>query len=183
MQDHYSLPPSSWKEYERSLNVQTVLLHGSSREDKGSIIFTRQLRPRRNMPARDQSEQAVLGKPNTIASNVFHNNDVGSSRAKSPIRTTHADSRVRSRSSNSPTPLTPEQSPPSQRIRKRSSGAASQVDRDTDSGERSPAQSTTSSGKTPVHICYCQPDPKIPRPRNGKWQQHRRHGCRLTWSS
>lgn len=30
--------------------------------------------------------------------------------------------------------------------------------------------SSGNSGNSVAHICLCQPDPKIPRPRNGKWR-------------
>jgi hypothetical protein len=31
-----------------------------------------------------------------------------------------------------------------------------------------PSASSTGSGELPSHVCLCQPEPKVPRPRNGK---------------
>ncbi|KAK7518595.1 hypothetical protein IWZ03DRAFT_308629, partial [Phyllosticta citriasiana] len=82
-------------------------------------------------------------------------------------------------------PLTPE-SPPFRLTRKR---AASLVDRteemDTQEAEAAPVSGThsrinsagslvSSDGSTANHVCLCQPDPKIPRPRNAfiLYRQH-----------
>ncbi|KAF2639418.1 hypothetical protein P280DRAFT_481549 [Massarina eburnea CBS 473.64] len=55
----------------------------------------------------------------------------------------------------------------------------------TDSGGESPGDpmlpasaSSTGSGELPGHVCLCQPEPKIPRPRNAfiLYRQHHQHG-------
>lgn len=67
------------------------------------------------------------------------------------------------------TPLTPEESPP---FRSSTSGSgrkrsASNLDHD-ESPEGSPLHVRGSSGDSSISFCLCQPEPKVPRPRNGE---------------
>lgn len=134
--------------------------------DTGRIIFTRQLW-QRTMPGGSQSEQNVLNKSQTANSQASNSNASESGRAIS-LRSYR---RSPSPSGNSKTPLTPEESPPFRTTRKRSAGIVEQEDRVSDSSETSPSHTRNSSGDTAVHVCICQPDPKIPRPRNGVYSR------------
>jgi len=71
-----------------------------------------------------------------------------------------------SRSKQSETPITPEESPPFQNnsSRKRSADA---LDQDDDIEQTSPSHTRDNSGDSSVGFCLCQPEPKVPRPRNG----------------
>lgn len=67
------------------------------------------------------------------------------------------------RSRESDTPLTPEESPPFSENRKRS---ADTLDQD-DSLDNSPSHARDPI-RDSLNFCLCQPEPKVPRPRNGK---------------
>ena len=73
-------------------------------------------------------------------------------------------------SPESQTPLTPEESPPYRSTRKRTASTVEEEDvRSYGSAELSPSHGRASSGdSSAVQVCICQPDPKIPRPRNGE---------------
>jgi len=110
----------------------------------------------------------------------------GSSRGDSKIAGLRRKSSSVSGSDQSPTPtrmtaraevpLTPE-SPPFRITRKRAAEALEERDMDVET--RGPSHTRMSSGefgnsgasatsREGAHLCICQPDPKIPRPRNGE---------------
>jgi HMG box factor len=133
--------------------------------DSGRIIFTRQLW-QRTMPDGIQTEPSVLTRSHTQDTPVGHNIEASPNR-----RTSSASSRSQRLSPNpshgsSKTPLTPEESPPFRTTRKRTTGIVEQEDKDLDSIASTPAHSRDNSSDS-IHVCICQPDPKIPRPRNG----------------
>jgi HMG box factor len=130
-------------------------------------VFTRQLW-QRTMPDEDQSEQDILNKSHTAASQGRNNRTAPSSRRTSSSISLRSRNRSPSPSRGSKTPLTPEESPPFQSTRKRSAGTAEEEDQPLNSTNTSPAHTRANSGEAAVHVCICQPDPKIPRPRNGR---------------
>jgi len=135
--------------------------------EPGRIIFTRQLW-QRTMP--DQSEQAVLNKSQsqTQDSRGSHHSAAGPSRrTSSTVSTRSQQRRSPSPSHSSKTPLTPEESPPFRTTRKRNTCTLEDEDKELDSAGTTSAHTRASSGDSIVHVCICQPDPKIPRPRNG----------------
>lgn len=120
-------------------------LHGPP--PPGRVIFTRQLW-QKNMPE---------GTDSTVSNRSQDNPNNSHRRTSSP-----SPSRVGSK-----TPLTPEESPPFSRTtstRKRTAGAIEDDEAETSSG----VHTRQSSGDSAIHVCICQPDPKIPRPRNGE---------------
>lgn len=57
--------------------------------------------------------------------------------------------------------------------RRRVATLASGIPDNRDNGQKSPplgSPKSASSKESAVQFCLCQPDPKIPRPRNGKWE-------------
>lgn len=155
-------PPSSWQ-LSRHNSAQT---HYSRPLDvPRRIVFRRQLW-KRNMPDENQRERGVL---NQSQHEVLHSNQASTSRTgKGSLSTIQLRPRNRSRSPSpsSPAPLTPDESPPNS-TRKRGAGIVEQEDKAFTDTEVSPAHSRADSGEQAVHVCICQPDPKIPRPRNG----------------
>lgn len=134
--------------------------------DGGRVVFTRQLW-QRTMPDENQSEQGVSNKSHTVIPDRRNNSTSISSRRKSSSISLRSRNRSPSPSRGSKTPLTPEESPPFQNTRKRSAGTVEQEDRTASSSNTSPAHTRANSGESTAHVCICQPDPKIPRPRNG----------------
>ena len=130
------------------------------------VVFTRQLW-QRTMPDETQSEQDISNKSHIAASQGRNNSTSASSRRTSSSISLRSRNRSPSPSPGSKTPLTPEESPPFQNTRKRSAGTATAEDRPSTSTDNSPAHTRANSGEAAVHVCICQPDPKIPRPRNG----------------
>lgn len=63
----------------------------------------------------------------------------------------------------SDTPLTPEETPPFRSGTKRNAD-----DFDQDELNSSPSHSRDQSGESAITFCLCQPEPKVPRPRNGE---------------
>lgn len=114
------------------------------------VIFTRQLW-QRTMPEGSPSHDAETGPSRRTSSSASTR-----SKPQSPAR----------RSDASETPLTPEESPPARVTRKRSAGEDKEV--------TTPSHSRVHSGDSAVQVCICQPDPKIPRPRNAfiLYRQH-----------
>ncbi|KAK3623870.1 slightly ste11-like protein [Elasticomyces elasticus] len=161
----HSLPslPQSW---EHSA-VQT-----QRPDDTGRIIFTRQLW-RRNMPDGSSSEQGVLNRSQSQDAQASHNNSAAPSRRTSNV-STRSRRRSPSPSQESRTPLTPEESPPFATTRKRTASIVEIEDSALDSITTTPIHSRGSSGDSTLHVCICQPDPKIPRPRNAfiLYRQH-----------
>lgn len=158
-----STDPTPWPHLANSVQVQQPPLNGTQR-----IVFTRQLWER-TMPEENQSEQGVLNKSHITPSQGRQNSISGSSRRTSSSISLRSRNRSPSPSRGSKTPLTPEESPPFQNTRKRSAGTAEQEDRHLSSADTSPAHTRANIGEAAVHVCICQPDPKIPRPRNGKY--------------
>ncbi len=73
-------------------------------------------------------------------------------------------------------PLTPE-SPPLRMLRKRLGSLTSREEKESELGDKSPRNIDDSLADSAAHVCLCQPDPKIPRPRNGE------HGSSFMLSS
>ncbi|USW48051.1 Putative High mobility group box domain-containing protein [Septoria linicola] len=114
------------------------------------------------------TDNAVSNKSqaqNTRASS--HNIPANSSRRTSSSVPSYSHRYPLSPSGREPsnTPLTPEESPPfSRTTRKRTAGIVEAEDKDLDLPDASPAHTRSDSGD--IHVCICQPEPKIPRPRN-----------------
>lgn len=136
--------------------------------ESGHIIFTRQLWQRTMPDGFNTTDDAVLNKSqaqDTRASS--HNIPANPSRRASSSVSSHSHRYPPSPSGRDPskTPLTPEESPPfSRTTRKRTAGIVEAEDKDLDL-PASPAHTRSDSGD--IHVCICQPEPKIPRPRNG----------------
>ena len=159
-----SLPlqkPAHW--YPLPDSLQTQFLPSN---DTGRIVFTRQLWQRK-MPEENQTDQSVLNKSYIANSQANQNNPPSSSRRTSSTISLRSRNRSPSPARGSKTPLTPEESPPFKSTRKRSSGTVEQEEKYLNSTDTSPAHTRANSGDSAVHVCICQPDPKIPRPRNG----------------
>ncbi|KJX94883.1 hypothetical protein TI39_contig4153g00002 [Zymoseptoria brevis] len=125
------------------------------------------------MPDGNQIESSVLTRSHTQDPPVGHIITAGPDRRTSSVSSrSHRPSPTPSHDSNN-TPLTPEESPPFRTTRKRTTGIVEQEDKDLDSNEGTPAHSRANSGDS-IHVCICQPDPKIPRPRNAfiLYRQH-----------
>ncbi|KAK3117429.1 slightly ste11-like protein [Teratosphaeriaceae sp. CCFEE 6253] len=155
--------PQTWDHHS---NVQTPRA-----DDTRRIIFTRQLW-QRTMPDSHGSEPGVSNKSQSQDSNGSHNALPGPSRRTSTVSTR---SRRRSPSPlrESKTPLTPEESPPFTLTRKRTASVVEVEDAGLVSTHVTPSHSRDSSNDS-LHVCICQPDPKIPRPRNAfiLYRQH-----------
>ena len=135
----------------------------------GRIVFTRQLW-QRNMPDGAPNEQRVSNRSHAVNAQATQSNAAGPSRRASSTNSSRSQPRSPGLSRGSKTPLTPEESPPFRTTRKRSAGIVDQEDKAIDHSDISPAHTRNSSGDSTAHVCICQPDPKIPRPRNGKFQ-------------
>ncbi|KAI7209569.1 hypothetical protein KC333_g8665 [Hortaea werneckii] len=127
----------------------------------------------------DHSEQNVLNKSQSQIQDDHHRNHpsggaAGPSRRTSSTVSTRSRRRSQSLSGGSKTPLTPEESPPSKSTRKRNAGTVEEEDKELDSASTTPVHTRASSGDSTAHVCICQPDPKIPRPRNAfiLYRQH-----------
>ncbi|KAK0943272.1 slightly ste11-like protein [Friedmanniomyces endolithicus] len=142
-------------------------------DDTGRIIFTRQLW-RRNMPDGNNIEHGVLNKSQSQDAHQGQHTSAPPSRRVSLNVTTRSRRRSPSPSRESKTPLTPEESPPFTTSRKRSASIVEIEDTALDSATTTPIHSRGSSGDSTLHVCICQPDPKIPRPRNAfiLYRQH-----------
>ena len=137
--------------------------------DSGRIIFTRQLW-QRTMPDGNQSDHAVLNKSQAQEIRGSQNSAATPSRRTSSSVSSRSQRRSPSlERSGSKTPLTPEESPPFKTTRKRNAGIVEAEDKDIDEGESNSAHTRQNSGDSGIHVCICQPDPKIPRPRNGTY--------------
>lgn len=102
-------------------------------------------------------------------------------KSSSPLRKSHRIYQLRSASTTSPIQRTKEQQLPSagsssSRASKRrvapthdDTNGTESPDSDSPADLRAPqSASSTASGEFSGHVCLCQPEPKIPRPRNGK---------------
>ncbi|GAB1732239.1 hypothetical protein NU195Hw_g1028t1 [Hortaea werneckii] len=170
-QQHHSSLPTPWIP---AVPVQQT--QPAANEQPGRIIFTRQLW-QRTMP--DHSEQNVLNKSQSQIQDDPHRTHpsggaAGPSRRTSSTVSTRSRRRSQSLSGGSKTPLTPEESPPSKSTRKRNACTVEEEDKELDSASTTPVHTRASSGDSTAHVCICQPDPKIPRPRNAfiLYRQH-----------
>ncbi|KAI7597939.1 hypothetical protein KC346_g14459, partial [Hortaea werneckii] len=127
----------------------------------------------------DHSEQNVLNKSQSQIQDDPHRTHpsggvAGPSRRTSSTVSTRSRRRSHSLSGGSKTPLTPEESPPSKSTRKRNACTVEEEDKELDSASTTPVHTRASSGDSTAHVCICQPDPKIPRPRNAfiLYRQH-----------
>lgn len=130
-----------------------------SAHSQPQIVFTRQLWER-TMPATDTSD----------TSTGSHSVSIGRDRTRKLPSVVPLPSHSHSHSRPSPThsrvsdtPLTPEESPPFRSSRKRS---ADTLDQD-EAFDISPSHTRDNSGDSSISFCLCQPEPKVPRPRNG----------------
>lgn len=135
---------------------------------QGQIVFTRKLW-HRSMP-NEPIDVLVSRHPDKLITDVPNQSDASAShRATSsisrPLRSPHSPS------TDSRTPLTPEESPPYRSTRKRRASTLEADERALESAEPSPSHARANSGDSAVQVCICQPDPKIPRPRNGESSQ------------
>ena len=142
--------------------------HSVTDTGPGRIVFTRQVW-QRNMPDENQGEQGVSNKSHAPDSHVIHISAAGPSRRPSSTPSTRSQRRSPSPARESKTPLTPEESPPFRTTRKRNASTAELEDKELEGANTTPAHSRASSGDSTAHVCICQPDPKIPRPRNGMY--------------
>ena len=121
------------------------------------IVFTRQLWER-TMPSADNDDLSTSSQG--IAS------DGSNSRRVSSNISIHSQLQPSPKARLSDTPLTPEESPPFRESRKRSADALDQDDPREDSPSH---HHRDGSADSVVNFCLCQPEPKVPRPRNGQW--------------
>ncbi|KAK6440982.1 slightly ste11-like protein [Oleoguttula sp. CCFEE 5521] len=159
--------PSTWLP---PIQVQPPAALPIPAPDEGRIVFTRQLW-QRTMPE-EPSEQAVSTRSYSQGSLIHPINTSISRRASSSVSSRSI--RSASSPSGSRTPLTPEESPPFRSTRKRTASIAEREDKGLGSNEVTPAHTRASSGDSASQVCLCQPDPKIPRPRNAfiLYRQH-----------
>ena len=163
-----SLQPPGW--------LPPIHLHPPTTENgpSGGVVFTRQLWQRsRTMPeGSEESEQGVSNKSQNL--DAVSANHLDQPRASRRTSSTTSSLRSHQRPPSSPsggskTPLTPEESPPFRATRKRTAGVVEEEDKDIEltDADATPVHTRASSGDSVVQVCICQPDPKIPRPRNG----------------
>jgi HMG box factor, other len=146
-----------------------------SADDTSQITYTRHLW-QRTMPEYNDGELGVLNKSQSQYALSSHNNSAAASRrTSSNVSTRSQCRRSASLSRASKTPLTPEESPPSSVSKKRAADAIDVEDQESKSATTTLTHSRGSSGDSALHVCICQPDPKIPRPRNGT------HVCSVSW--
>ncbi|KAK6433725.1 slightly ste11-like protein [Oleoguttula sp. CCFEE 5521] len=159
--------PSTWLP---PIQVQPPIAPPAPTSDEGRIVFTRQLW-QRTMPD-EQTEHAVSIRSYSQGSLVQPINTSVSRRASSIVSSRSL--RSASSPSGSKTPLTPKESPPFRSTRKRTASIAEREDKGAGSSEVTPAHTRASSGDSASQVCLCQPDPKIPRPRNAfiLYRQH-----------
>ncbi|KAI5235176.1 hypothetical protein E4T43_09459 [Aureobasidium subglaciale] len=118
------------------------------------IVFTRQLWER-TMPS------AEHGDLSTSSQGIANDGGVNSRRVSTNISIA-PQLQPSPKTRLSDTPLTPEESPPFRDQRKRSAEA---LDPDEVQGV-SPSHTRDGSTESLVNFCLCQPEPKVPRPRN-----------------
>jgi len=137
-----------------------------STPEPGRIVFTRQLW-QRTMPE-DPSEHGVSTRSQSQGSLAAYQVNTSTSRRTSSNVSTRSLRSAPSPTGSSRT-LTPEESPPSRPTRKRGVDIVEEEDKEIDNHDTTPVHTRASSGDSTAHVCICQPDPKIPRPRNGKF--------------
>jgi hypothetical protein len=154
-------PPPNWIP---PIQVHPPLLPPTP--EPGRIVFTRQLW-QRTMPE-DLSEHGVSIRSQSQGSLAAYQANTSTSRRTSSNVSTRLLRSAPSPTGSSRTPLTPEESPPSRPTRKRGVDVVEQEDKEIEIHETTPVHTRASSGDSTAHVCICQPDHKIPRPRNGK---------------
>ncbi|GAB7362534.1 hypothetical protein MBLNU230_g2852t2 [Neophaeotheca triangularis] len=124
------------------------------------------------MPDTDPGEQIVLNKSQAPKSNA-PNLRSSSRRTSSTQSSSRSHKHSPSPSRGSKTPLTPEESPPFTQTRKRDASIVALEDKEIES-IGTPAHRTGDGEESTAQVCICQPDPKIPRPRNAfiLYRQH-----------
>ncbi|KAF2169817.1 hypothetical protein M409DRAFT_64818 [Zasmidium cellare ATCC 36951] len=126
----------------------------------------------------NQSDPVVLNRSQAQETRGSHNSATTPSRRTSSSASSRSQRRSPSpeERSGSKTPLTPEESPPfkSTATRKRDAGIVEAEDKEIDDSEATPTHARQDSGDSGIHVCICQPDPKIRRPRNAfiLYRQH-----------
>lgn len=159
--------------------VQTPPLTGAN-EPRSCVIFTRQMWQRTMPGGNVNPEPGVAHSSPSQSQSQDHNDSAVSanlSRRNSSNHSTRPPQQQQRRSpspsrADSKTPLTPEETPPFIRsTRKRTAGIVEienkELEDSTTTATTTPVHSRGSSGDSTAHVCICQPDPKIPRPRNG----------------
>ncbi|QIW97742.1 hypothetical protein AMS68_003260 [Peltaster fructicola] len=119
--------------------------------------------------------EQTLESAETSSSSARIDVDADRSRRTSSTVSSRSIRPPKSPTAESRTPLTPEESPPYRSTRKRAISNVEDDDRAYHSVEPSPTHSrTNSSEQAAVQVCICQPEPKIPRPRNAfiLYRQH-----------
>ncbi|EMC95394.1 hypothetical protein BAUCODRAFT_72427 [Baudoinia panamericana UAMH 10762] len=119
------------------------------------------------------SEQGALDKAQHQDSHESNSNEPGPSRRTSSTVSTRSQRRSPNKPGGNKTPLTPEESPPFKVAKKRTAGVIDGEDEASEDTSATPTHSRGSSGEA-THVCICQPDPRIPRPRNAfiLYRQH-----------
>jgi len=130
-----------------------------SAPDQPQICYTRQLWQRTMPVDADDIDSPSLYRGQRVS--------IGSNISRKDFATTSPSVTQQSHLSphqprSSDTPLTPEESPPFKNAQKRS---LDQIDEDEE--QTTPSHSRESS-ESSFQPCLCQPEPKVPRPRNGK---------------
>lgn len=120
------------------------------------IVFTRQLWER-TMPSAEHNDLS------TSSQGIASDGSVNSRRVSANIAIASQSQQHSPKSRLSDTPLTPEESPPFREHQKRSADALEQDELQ----DVSPSHTRDGSTESLVNFCLCQPEPKVPRPRNG----------------
>ncbi|KXL43134.1 hypothetical protein M433DRAFT_162477 [Acidomyces richmondensis BFW] len=141
--------------------------------EPGRIIFTRQLW-QRNMPATSPSEHIVSIRSQSKDPPQCDTTGQGARKRTSSAISTHSCCRSASPSRGLKTPLTPKEAPLFCTTRKRNATIVDAEDAEVKSANSTAAQTQDNSGELAIHVCICQPEPKIPRPRNAfiLYRQH-----------
>lgn len=196
------LPPPSIRQQHQQTKSQRQPYHSHDSDvNSNQTVFTRNL-GRRTMPNRDRSEGRVLNRsqqqslrsqeasssPSLQASEETTPTTYFSSKHTSTsVPSLRSHYRSSSPTLESKTPLTPDESPEIPHSRKRNASEAEIEVQRLDTVESSTAP-TYDRGKgaddltSAVHVCICQPDPKIPRPRNGVFLLLSPFACRMSRS-
>lgn len=142
-----------------------LFAHAPDPPEQPQVVFTRQLWQRNMQVGIDNTPQLI---PIGIASNNNTTQHDGLRASTDTRRTSSISVDSQQRTSPTPsqepdTPLTPEELAPYRNAgRKRSA-----EDDDNDRGDNVPSHSRDSSGGSFFQLCLCQPEAKVPRPRNG----------------
>ena len=129
--------------------------------DQPKICYTRQLW-QRTMPSDTEDSNSVRGHRVSIGSAISEDRPLQRASFESITALTATQHDTSPSRSHNTEPLTPEESPPFRTSRKRS---VDQVEQEI--APTTPSHSRDSSEGT-FQPCLCQPEPKVPRPRNGE---------------